>query len=42
MFGEVSYAESVAVVLEGGDAAKDSAARMTHVDAIPDNDLTFS
>jgi hypothetical protein len=39
MFREVSYTESVVVVLEGDDAAKDSTARMTHVDAIPDNEL---
>jgi hypothetical protein len=32
----------VAVVLESDDAAKDTTAWMSHVDAIPDDDLAFT
>jgi hypothetical protein len=42
MIGIVGHTESVVVVLERKKAVKESTARMTHVYAISDNDLTLS
>jgi arginine repressor len=40
--GVVSPAETVAVVVESNETAENTAARMSHVDPIPNDDLALS